>query len=179
MSRLTPPLNSNDHVRCNPGAPAQLVEYGDFECPFCGSAYSVVKALEEALGDRLAVAFRHFPLTQMHPHAMLAAEAAEAAGAQGRFWEMHDMLYEHQDALEPDDLRGYAEALGLDVDVFDRDLLAHKHRPKVRADFRSGAVSGVNGTPTFFINGHRYDGAWDVDSLFAAIASEAGATLSE
>ena len=176
-SRLQPPVNDNDHVRGNPSAPLTLVEFGDYECPFCRQAYPAVNALEEVLGDRLRFAFRHFPIAAAHPHAVLAAEAAEAAGAQGRFWPMHDQLYLHQDALDAPDLLEYAAQLGLDLGVFEYDLRTHRFLPRVGADRRSGAISGVNGTPTFFINGVRHDEDWDFDSLWSAIVSQAGAEL--
>jgi len=161
MSHLRPPLGPRDHVQGNPAAPLELVEFGDFECPYCGQAYPVVKLLQRALGDDLLFAWRHFPLSQVHPHALRAAAAAEAAGLQDRFWEMHDILFEHQDALEDADLLGYAAALGLDVERFARDLDSDEVAEKVRADFLSGARSGVNGTPTFFVNGERYEGSWE------------------
>jgi protein-disulfide isomerase len=173
MSRLTVPVGKNDHVRGSRDAPVMLVEYGDFECPHCGQAYIVVKALERELGDVLAVVFRHFPLATVHPHAELAAEAAEAAGAQGKFWEMHDIMFERQEALAPEDLLAYAAELELDVERFALELDEHRHAPKVRADFISGVRSGVNGTPTFFINGIRHDGPYDAASLLASIEQAA------
>ncbi|MDB5174328.1 MAG: oxidoreductase [Phycisphaerales bacterium] len=170
---LTLPISEDrDHILGPPNAPVTLVEYGDFECPYCGQAYWVLKELEAQMGDQTRMVFRHFPLTQIHPHAGRAAEAAEAAGAQGRFWEMHDMLYENQDALDDYDLVGYAQALGLDVRRFRAELLTGVYAPRVREDFLSGIRSGVNGTPTFFINGRRHDGPWDLDSLMAAIEPE-------
>lgn len=158
--RLTPPVNERDHIAGPDDAPVTLVEYGDFECPYCGMAHPIVKAAQRQLGDQLRLVFRHFPLAEAHPHARLAAQAAEAAGAQGQFWEMHDMLFEHQDALEPEDLIGYAEQLGLDKLQFTRELKDGIYEKRVREDFRSGVRSGVNGTPTFFVNGARYDGSW-------------------
>jgi len=169
MSKLRPPLGPRDHVQGSPGAPIELVEYGDFECPYCGRAYLVVKAMKEALGDDLLVAFRDFPLSQVHPHALRAAAAAEAAGLQDRFWEMHDVLFEHQDALEDDDLMAYAKALGLDLERFAADLESDEVAERIQADFLSGARSGVNGTPTFFVNGERYDGSWEPDALLASL----------
>jgi protein-disulfide isomerase len=177
MSRLKPPINASDHLRGELSAPANLVELGDFECPFCGHAYPVVKALERALGSRLCVAFRNFPIVGVHPHALLAAEAAEAAGAQGRFWEMHDLLFEHQDALTVPDLEEYASRCGLDLVQFGRDLRSHRFVEKIRADLHSGAVSGANGTPTFFVNGVRHEGTYDFTSLYEAITGGAPATL--
>jgi protein-disulfide isomerase len=159
-SELTPPVSARDHAAGSDDAPVTLVEYGDYECPYCGMAHPIVKAAQQELGDKLRFVFRNFPLAEAHPHARLAAQAAEAAGAQGRFWEMHDMLFEHQDALEPQDLVSYAESLELDIPQFERDLEAGTYAKKVRDDFRSGVKSGVNGTPTFFMNGARYDGSW-------------------
>src|SRR6267378_7702157 len=168
-SKLVLPLADRDHIQGPINAPFALVEYGDYECPYCGEAYPIVKALQERLGDRLCFAFRNFPLANAHPHAEHAAEAAEAAGAQGKFWEMHDLLFENQDALEDEDLAQYAEALGLDARRLMSEVLAGAHTTRVREDFRSGARGGVNGTPTFFINGLRYDGAPDFDSMLAAL----------
>jgi protein-disulfide isomerase len=177
MSKLTPPINSRDHVQGNPEAPVSLVEFGDYECSFCGQAHSVIKALQEALGDRLCFVFRNFPLGEVHPHAVLAAQAAELAGAQGKYWELHDLLYEHQDALDLSHLRSYAGLLGLDVALFDRDLRTNRFIDKIRTDLHSGALSGVNGTPTFFINGDRHDGPWDFNALWQALARATGAEL--
>jgi protein-disulfide isomerase len=175
MSELIPPVTSRDHVRGDPSGLVTLVEFGDYECPFCGKAYPVIQAVEEALGDRLSFAYRHFPIADAHPHALLAAESAEAADAQGMFWEMHDLLYEHQDALTWPDIMQYATTLGLDVEEFERDIRTHRFAAKVRADRHSGALSGVNGTPTLFINGFRHDGPVDFDSLWSAIVDGAGA----
>lgn len=168
-AKLLLPQEKRDHIQGPIDAPIALVEYGDYECPYCGEAYPVVRAIQERLGDRLCFAFRNFPLVNSHPHAEHAAEAAEAAATQGRFWEMHDSLYENQDALEDEDLAQYAEALGLDARRLMNEVLAGTHTARVREDFRSGARGGVNGTPTFFINGMRYDGAPDFDVLLAAL----------
>ena len=157
---LTPPVSEADHAAGPDDAPVTLVEYGDYECPYCGMAQPIVKKAEEDLGSKLRFVFRNFPLAEAHPHARLAAQAAEAAGAQGKFWEMHDTLFEHQDALDVEDLLAYAESLGLDTAKFERDLEAPAYVKRVRDDFRSGVKSGVNGTPTFFMNGARYDGSW-------------------
>lgn len=174
--RLAIPVGDRDHVIGPATAPVTLVEYGDYECPHCGRAHPVVKALREQLGRGLRFAFRHFPLTTVHPHALPAAEAAEAAAAQGRFWEMHDVLFEHQHALEVEDLVRYAASLGLDLARFEQDLVEHVHAPRVREDVLSGARSGVNGTPTFFVNGVRHNGPFDFESLREGIehAVEAG-----
>ena len=168
-SKLTLPVAQRDHLQGSIDAPIALVEYGDYECPFCGEVYPIIKAVQERLGDRLCFAFRNFPLVNAHPHAQHAAEAAEAAGAQGKFWEMHDLLFENQDALADEDLAQYAAALGLDARRVIAEVLAGAHRARVREDFKSGAKGGVNGTPTFFINGVRYDGARGVDALLAAL----------
>jgi protein-disulfide isomerase len=168
-ARLKPPIGENDHVQGPANAPVTIVEYGDYECPYCGEAYPVTKALQKRLGDQLRFVFRNFPLSEMHPHAENAAEAAEAAGAQGKFWEMHDMLYENQAALEPEDLVRYAQALHLDARRFVKEISEHLYAERVREDFGSGVRSGVNGTPTFFINGVRHDGPFDLASLLAAI----------
>jgi protein-disulfide isomerase len=170
MSKLKPPVGANDHVQGVATAPITVVEYGDYECPYCGEAYPITKELQKRLGNKLRFVFRNFPLGEMHPHAEHAAEAAEAAGAQGKFWEMHDMLYEHQDALEDADLARYAKALKLDVPRFIKEMESRTHIDRVRSDFTSGVRSGVNGTPTFFINNTRHDGPFDLASLLAAIA---------
>jgi protein-disulfide isomerase len=163
-TQLTAPVSARDHHLGPLAAPVTLVEYGDYECPYCGAAHPVVTEVKRRLGDQLCLVYRHFPLTRVHPHAQLAAEAAEAAGAQGRFWPMHDMLFEHQDALDERSLLAYAAALGLDVNRFAGDLSSGAHVPRVREDFASGVRSGVNGTPTFFINGWRHDGAAAIDA---------------
>jgi protein-disulfide isomerase len=169
--RLTVPISGRDHIRGPVTAPLALLEYGDYECPFCGTAHPAVEETIAILGDELQFAFRHFPLSQIHLHAQQAAETAEAAGAQGRFWEMHDMLFTHQDRLGIEDLVSYAAALGLDVERVAFELQTHAHLPRIREDFMSGVRSGVNGTPTFFINGVRHNGAYDADSLVAALQS--------
>jgi protein-disulfide isomerase len=167
--RLTVPLNERDHVIGPETAPVTVVEYGDYECPYCGAAYPVTKALQQRLGENLRFAYRHFPLSQIHPHSYQAAEAAEAAGVQDSFWEMHDMLFEHQARLSTQDLLAYAGALGLELERFAEDLAEHRHAPKIRDDFFSGVRSGVNGTPTFFINGVRHDGGYDLASMLEAV----------
>jgi protein-disulfide isomerase len=174
--KLTLPVSGRDHTLGPANAPATLLEYGDYECPHCRAAYPVVEALRERLGDILQFAYRHFPLSQIHPHALLAAEAAEAAGAQGEFWEMHDALFTHQDALDGAHLMLYAAAIGLDTGAFQRDLETQAHAGRVQEDFMSGVRSGVNGTPTFFINGLRYDGSRDFVSMYAVITEVAEAS---
>jgi len=166
-----------DHIRGPIDAPVTVVEYGDFECPYCGQAEPVVRELLGGFGD-VRYVWRNLPLTDVHPRAQLAAEAAEAAGDQGAFWEMHDLLLDHQDALRPDDLVGYARRLGLDVDRFTDDLREHAGAGRVADDVDSADLSGVSGTPTFFINGQRHYGAYDIGTLSAAVqAAGARATL--
>jgi len=166
---LVLPVGPRDHAQGPADASVTLVEYGDYECPYCGRAYPIVKAVQARLGSRMRFVYRNFPLTESHPHAAEAAEAAEAAGEQGRFWEMHDELFENQEALELADLIAYAERIGIDPDEFAVSLQSHEHANRVREDFASGVRSGVNGTPTFFLNGVRYDGAWDRPDLLAAV----------
>ncbi len=166
---LTPPVSARDHIQGLPDADIVLLEYGDYECPYFGAAYPVVKELQHRMKNKLALVFRNFPLANAHPHAETAAEAAEAAAAQDKFWEMHDMLYENQEALDPENLVEYATALGLDIPRFTREMNEHVYASRVKEDFRSGVRSGVNGTPTFFINGERYNGPYDVRSMLAAI----------
>jgi protein-disulfide isomerase len=166
---LTVPVSDRDHGAGPDTAPITLVEYGDYECPHCGAAYPMVKELQRVLGDRLRFVFRNFPLTQIHPHAEHAAESAEAAGAQDRFWEMHDWLFEHQRHLADPQLVRAAGSLGLDTARFQRELEDGAYQARVREDFMSGVRSGVNGTPTFFINGRRHDGSWDSATLLAAL----------
>jgi Na+/H+ antiporter NhaA len=159
-----------DHIRGSDDAPVTLVEYGDFECPNCGQAEPVVRQLVNEFGDDLRYVFRHLPLADVHPHAQLAAEAAEAAGDQGAFWEMHDLLFEHQDALEPKNLVAYAEQLGLlVVDRFTEQLRRHEYAGRIASDVDDADLSGVSGTPTFFVNGLRHHGAYDIDTLTAAV----------
>lgn len=165
MSTLSVPVGRQDHVRGSASAPITLVEYGDFECPYCGQAYYVLKEVEDELGRELRVVFRHFPLASIHPHAEAAAVAAEAAGAQGKFWEMHDLLFGNQQALEDEYLLEYAEALDLDVTAFEEALRSGKPRLRVKEDFMSGVRSGVNGTPTLFINGARHDASYEYPIL--------------
>ncbi|SDC91403.1 Na+/H+ antiporter NhaA [Geodermatophilus telluris] len=172
---LDPPVDpARDHVRGPVDAPLTLVEYGDFECPFCGRATGAVEEVRERFGDRLRYVFRHVPLTDVHPHARLAAEAAEAAAAQGRFWELHDRLFAEQDRLAPGDLLEHAAAVGLDVVRFTRDLGSGRYARRVQEDVDSAEASGVEGTPTFFVGGRRHTGPYDADSLAAALLAGAG-----
>jgi Na+/H+ antiporter NhaA len=160
---------ARDHIRGPDEAPVTLLEYGDFECPYCGQAESAVRELLRSFGADLRYVFRHLPLADVHPNAQMAAEASEAAAAQGRFWEMHDALFDHQDALTPAALRRYAQDLGLDVERFWDEVRTREHAPRVAEDVRSADESGVAGTPTFFINGRRHQGAYDVDTLTTAV----------
>jgi protein-disulfide isomerase len=167
---LTVPVDPDrDHTQGPADARVTLVEYGDYECPYCGAAYPIVKEVQQRMEDRLQFVFRNFPITTSHPHAEQAAEAAEAAASQGTFWEMHDLLYENQKKLRDEDLRGYAVQLGLDLDTFDRELAEHVHAARVREDFMSGVRSGVNGTPTFYVNGERHDDSYQLETLLAAL----------
>jgi len=167
-----------DHLRGSADAAVTLVEYGDLECPYCGQAEPVVRELLADFGD-VRYVWRHLPLTDVHPHAQLAAEATEAAAMQGAFWEMHDLLMQHQDALKPRDLVSYAAALGLDVDRFTDDLKHHAGAARVESDVDGADLSGVTGTPTFFVNGRRHHGAFDIESLAASVrAARARAVIS-
>ncbi len=172
---LTMPVTEDrDHIQGPADAAVTLVEYGDYECPYCGAAYPIIKEVQARMGERLRFVFRNFPITTSHPHAEQAAEAAEAAASQGRFWQMHDLLYENQKRLRDQDLRAYARALGLDVEPFDKELAEHAHAERVREDFMSGVRSGVNGTPTFYINAARHDDSYDIETLLAALERAAG-----
>ena len=168
-TKLTLPVSERDHAQGPDTAPMTLVEYGDYECPYCGQAYPIVKNIQERLGGKLRFVFRNFPITQVHPHAQHAAEAAESAGAQNKFWEMHDRLYEHQRELDDTHLSQHASAIGMDVARFEDEMAKHVHASRVREDFMSGIRSGVNGTPTFYINGIRYDDSWAEKTLLASI----------
>jgi protein-disulfide isomerase len=168
-TRLAVPVGERDHVRGPATAPVTLVEYGDYECPYCRAAVAIVDELQRVLPDQLRFVFRHFPLENLHPHARRAAEAAEAAAAQGKFFEMHATLFEHQAALEDEDLLRYAAELDLDTASFRADLDAHTYASRVREDFRGGIRSGVRGTPTFYLDDARYDGVLGVRQLVATI----------
>ena len=157
-----------DHIRGPEESHVTVVEYGDFECPYCGMAEPAVRELLRDFGE-IRYVWRHLPLNDVHPNAQLAAEAAEAAGKQGAFWEMHDLLLDHQDALHPRDLIGYAASLGLDADRFAADLRKHVGRAHVNEDLESADLSGVSGTPTFFVNGRRHYGAYDIQTLKKAV----------
>ena len=167
---LTMPVSEGrDHLEGPADAVVTLVEYGDYECPYSGAAYPIVKELQARMGSRLRFVFRNFPITPAHPHAEQAAEAAEAAAAQGKFWEMHDVFYENQRHLGDQDLLAYAESLGLDAERFGKELAEHVHAGRVHEDYMSGLQSGVNGTPTFFINGGRHAGSYEIEPLQAAL----------
>jgi protein-disulfide isomerase len=171
MARLKVPVTPDDHIQGPENAPVTLVEYGDFQCPFCGQAHPIVKALQHDFGDQLRFVFRNFPLAQIHPLAEPAAETAEYAGANGRFWEMHDGLYENQPRLGLPLFFELAQDFGLSTDGLTVALENHEFLPRIRRDFMGGVKSGVNGTPSWFINGVRHEGSWGYDDLAAAIES--------
>jgi protein-disulfide isomerase len=169
MANLKVPVAPADHVLGDENAPVTLLEYGDYECPHCGHAHPVVKAVRKHFGKQLRFVYRHFPLTQIHPYAEPAAEAAEFAGANGHFWEMHDAIFENQDRLSVPLLAELAQEFGLSADDLATALGSGKFAPAVKSQFMGGARSGVNGTPTFFINGYRYDGIVEFEDLVEAI----------
>jgi protein-disulfide isomerase len=164
-------VSPRDHVQGSLGAPVVLVEYGDYECPDCLNAWPIIQELQKTFGGQLAFVFRHYPQSSIHPHASAAAQAAEAAAAQGRFWEMHDLLFGHQRELDTLDLTHLALQLGLEIYRFESLLEDEKSATKVRDDFNGGRLSGVQGTPTFFLNGHKYRGRPDAQSMGAEIKS--------
>lgn len=169
MSKLIIPVTAQDHIQGDENAAITLVEYGDYECPYCGDAYPIVKAIQKHFDKRLRLVFRNFPLVESHPHAGIAAITAEFAATQNKFWEMHDILYENQESLEIPDLMGYAESLHLSGkslrDAIEKDMF----NEKIKSDFMGGIRSGVNGTPTFYINEIRHDGSFDYENLLNAI----------
>ena len=167
---LTLPDPERDHIYGSDHGSIKLLEYGDYECPSCAAAQPIVNEIQQQLGDDLLFAFRHFPLTQIHPHSEHAAEAAEAADAQGNFWGMHHVLFENQSALEDQDIAKYAADLDLDEIRLIREVTSSVYAPRLREDFKSGVRGGVNGTPTFFINGERYDGALDLRHLLNSLS---------
>jgi protein-disulfide isomerase len=169
MGRLTSPVGERDHVRGVAAAPITLVEYGEFECPYCRALVPIVDGLRERLGSELRFVFRHFPVAASHPRAFRAAQAAEAAGAQGMFWEMHDLLFARQQALEDEHLDAYAAELGLDVERFGRELREGVYAERVREDLRTGLASGVAGTPTLYLDGVRFDTTVGLQELLGAI----------
>ena len=162
-------VGKSDHAQGPEDAPVTVVEYGDYQCPYCADMNPMIKAIAKAMGTQLRFVFRHMPLLEMHPYAQHAAEAAEAAGAQGKFWEMHDAILQQQSELGSDLLHQLALRFKLDVGQFSADLETRRYRPRVKRDFMGGMRSGVAGTPTFFINGKRYEGALDHASLLSAI----------
>lgn len=169
IARLAVPVGELDHVQGPATASVSLVEYGDYECPYCRAAIAIVEELQRLLPDEIRFVFRHFPLESIHPHARRAAEAAEAAASQGKFFEMHAALFEHQTALEQPDLMRYAAAVDLDLARFGAELKAGMHADRVREHFRGGVRSGVRGTPTFYLDDVRYDGVIGVRQLAATI----------
>lgn len=169
MSRLVVPVSGRDHTVGRDDAQVTLVEYGDFACHFCGRAYFIIQQLREDVGDSLRLVFRQFPLTQIHPNALPAAQAAEAAGLQGNFWEFYDLLFANQPALADKDLLQYAATLQLSLDKFNRDRRSELTAAHIQEDFMGGIRSGVNGTPTFFINGRRHEGSYAYDDLFGSV----------
>ena len=171
--KLTLPVDeSRDHIQGSANAAVTLVEYGDYECPYCAQAYMIVKEVQERQGNKLRFVFRSFPLTKIRPHAYQAALAVEAAAAQGRYWEMYDFLFKHGQVLTDDNLRQSAAKLGLNVSKFDREFLDRTYSRHVDEDIQSGEESGVTKTPTFFINGDRYNDPWDLDTLLSALDEE-------
>lgn len=171
MPDLTEPVHDADHVRGAPGAELELVMYGDFECPYCAAAQGILRRVEERLGDRLRFVLRHFPLDSLHPHAARAAQAAEAAAAQGAFWEMHDALYAARGHLEDADLAAHAAGLGLDGAAVEAALRDGTHAERVEHDRQTGLAAGVTGTPGFFANGTLMTGAFDAGSLVEALTA--------
>jgi protein-disulfide isomerase len=174
MADLTVPVHQDDHVQGLATAPVTLVEYGDYECPYCADAYPVVKVIQQQLGSSLRFVFRHFPRSDFHHHARHAAEAAEAAAAQGKFWEMGKTLFEHQRALEDADLEHYAAQLGLAMDKFKQEMAHHIYAQRIYEDIEGGTRSGVRGTPTFFINGMLHEDTYTLEVLLPAIKKALG-----
>ncbi len=178
MATLKVPITSTDHFQGPESADVTMAEYGDYECPHCGRAHPIVKSVQKYFGERLRFVFRNFPLGEMHPHAEAAAETAEFAGAHGKFWEMHDLLFENQDRLGGQLFLGLAQELELSAIALRQALEGGEFKSRVRGDFTGGVRSGVNGTPTFFINGRRHDGSFDFESLVLAIEEAISATKS-
>jgi len=153
-------INDKDHVKGSSDAHLEIVEYGDYECPYCGKAYYIMKEAKKKLGNKIKFVFRNFPLTEMHPYALNAAIASEVAAAKGKFWDMHDILFENQEHLDDSYLIQYAKAIGLDEEEFEKDFGNKEYYQKIKDDYNSGVENSVEGTPTFFINGKKYDGNW-------------------
>lgn len=170
-TQLLLPIHDGDHVHGPSSASFTLVEYGDYECPDCGRLFWIIRDLQAELGDRLRIVYRHYPLSGIHPHAQEAAEAAEAAATQSRFWEMHDILFQNQGALTRKNLVVYADNLKLDLERFRNELKNKAYNERVRDDFRRGVQNGVYRTPGLFLNGVRHDGAWDRDTLFLKLTA--------
>lgn len=177
MTQLIMAVNSSDHIFGNSNASIELVEYGDYECPYCGRAYPIVKDIQQKLGSELKFVFRNFPLSKIHPHAFSAAVATEAAGLQNKFWEMHDIVFENQKALDVENIFLYANSIGLDLERFKNDIQQKPLIEKVEKDFETGLRSGVNRTPTFFINGQKYDGEWQEGRLLQYLQGQLTAIL--
>ncbi len=171
MPKLRTAVNSKDHVQGNANAPIELLEYGDYQCPHCGHAYPIIKSIQKKMGAKLKFVFRNFPLAEVHPNAVHAAVSSEAAALQNKFWEMHDHLFEYQSRLDDKSLVKYAGQLKLNVEQFETDFENPELIQKVDADFESGVRSGVNGTPSFFINGEKYDDSWDEETLLTYLES--------
>ncbi len=167
MFKLNPAVSNKDHVQGHTNANIELVEYGDYQCPHCGRAYPIIKSVQQKLNAQLKFVFRNFPLAEVHPNATNATVAAEAASAQNKFWEMHDILFENQEHLDDIHLVAYAGKIALNVKKFKSDFDTAQFVEEVESDFESGVRSGVNGTPSFFINGEKYNGSWDEDSLIS------------
>ncbi len=153
-------INDKDHIQGNPNAPVELIEYADFQCPYCKQAYYILREVKRQLGSNLKFVFRNFPLPELHPYAIHAAIAAETAAKQGKFWEMHNMLFEKQENLQDNHLLQYAKQIGLDVALFEKEFGEDESVQKVKEDYESGIKNGVEGTPTFFINGEKFEGNW-------------------
>ena len=172
--RLVVPVDpGRDHIQGDPKALLTLVEYGDYQCPFCGAAYPEVKKVQKELGSKLRFVFRNFPLTNVHEFAQVAAETAEAANVQGKFWEMHDFLYEHQRTLGDNSVAlGYAKKIGLDTQKFEREISQHVYQKRIKEDFMGGVRSGVNGTPTFYANGVRHDGPAEAEAIIESLRAK-------
>jgi protein-disulfide isomerase len=176
VSQLKPAVNSKDHVQGKNEAPLELVEYGDYQCPHCGHAYPIIKNVQRSMGADLKFVFRNFPLSETHPDAFNAAVAAEAAGLQQKFWDMHDIIFENQQKLDMISLFFYAKTIGLDLERFKNDIQKNALIIKVEQDFESGVRSGVNGTPSFFINGKKYNGDWEEDVFNQYLKSQLSVT---
>ena len=178
-STLTLRVSARDHIEGDDEALVTLVEYGDYQCPYCGQAHPIIKQLQRSFGKGLRFVFRNFPLTRSHPYALIAAQAAEAAALQGKFWDMHDLIFEDQQNLEPKVLPKWAQNIGLDLDQFKTAVNERKVAKRIEEDYASGLDSGVDGTPTFFINGTHYEGEDDYDSLRSALLDAAEAIESK